>query len=141
MQCVISEYGMGNEVSTYGDVYSYGILMIEIFIGQRLVAKIFQDSLNLRDFVKVALPEQIIDIIDPILLLEREGGEAKMIDITHNEGQKGDSKIQECLIVILGIGVACSAEFPRERMNMSDVVIELQSTRQKLLGTKASSHR
>ena len=95
MQCVISEYGMGNEVSTYGDVYSYGILMIEIFIGQRLVAKMFQDSLNLCDFVKAALPEQIIDIIDPILLLEREEGEAKMIDITHNEGQKGDSKIQE----------------------------------------------
>ena len=111
MQCVISEYGMGNEVSTYGDVYSYGILMIEIFTGQRLVAKIFQDSLNLRDFVKAALLEKIIDIIDPILLLEREEGEAKMIDITHNEGKKGDSKIQECLIVILGIGVACSAKF------------------------------
>ncbi|KAM3733584.1 hypothetical protein ACB098_11G147400 [Castanea mollissima] len=134
-------YGMGNEVSTYGDVYSYGILLIEIFIGQRPVAKIFQDSLNLRDFVKMALSEQIIDIVDPILLLEREEGQAKMIDITHNEGQKGSSKIQECLIVILGIGVACSAELPRERMNMSDVVIELQSTRQKLLGTKASSHR
>jgi len=51
---------------------------------------------------------KIIGIIDPILLLEREEGEAKMIDITHNEGQKGSSKIQECSIVIIGIGVVCS---------------------------------
>ncbi|XP_065637136.1 probable LRR receptor-like serine/threonine-protein kinase At3g47570 [Quercus suber] len=136
---VIEDYSI-DPSSSVGVRGTVGYTPPEIFTGQRPVAKIFQDSLNLYDFVKAALPEQIIDIINPILLLEREEGEAKMIDITHNEGQKGSSKIQECLIVILGIGVACSAEFPRKRMNMSDVVIELQSTRQKLLGTKASSH-
>ena len=65
---------MGNMISTYGDVYSYGILLLEMFTRKRPTNDIFQDNLNLCDFVKVALSEQIIDdIIDPILLREREG--------------------------------------------------------------------
>nr|XP_023885928.1 probable LRR receptor-like serine/threonine-protein kinase At3g47570 [Quercus suber] len=130
------EYGMGNEVSTYGDVYSYGILLLEMFTGKRLVANIFQDDSNLHDFVKATLPKQIIDIIDPLLFLwKSEEGEATMIDITRNEGQNGSPIIQDCLIVILGIGVACSVELPRERIYMSAIIIELHSIRKKLLET------
>ena len=114
---------MGNEVSTYGDAYSFGILLLEMFIGIRPTHNIFQDNFNLHDFVKAALPERIIDIIDPILLWEREEEETRMNEITRNEDQHGSRKSQECLILILGIGVACSVEFPRERMNMSDVII------------------
>ena len=127
---------MGNEVSTYGDVYSYSILLLEMFTGKRLVANIFQDDLNLHDFVKAALPKQIIEIIDPLLFLwKSEEREATMIDITRNEGQNGSPIIQDYLFVILGIGVACSVELPRERMYMSAVIIELHSIRKKLLET------
>ena len=98
-----------------------------MFIGIRHTDNIFQDNFNLHDFVKAALPERIIDILDPILLWEREEEETRMIEITCNEDQHGSQKSQECLILILGIGVACSVEFPRERMNMSDVIIELHS--------------
>jgi hypothetical protein len=102
---------------------------------------IFQDNFNLHDFVKAALPERIIDIIDPILLWEREEEETRMNEITRNEDQHGSRKSQECLILILGIGVACSVEFPRERMNMSDVIIQLHSIRQKLLRTNIRRQR
>ena len=122
-------------MSTYGDIYSYAILLLEMFTGKRPTDDIFQDNLNLHDFVKAVLPEQMIDIIDPILLRvhEREG-ETRTNNITRNEGQNGNVTSQECLIMIFKIGVACSVEFPRERMNMSTVIIELHSIRQKLLG-------
>uniref|UniRef100_A0A2N9HZU8 non-specific serine/threonine protein kinase n=1 Tax=Fagus sylvatica TaxID=28930 RepID=A0A2N9HZU8_FAGSY len=135
------EYGVGNEVSTYGDVYSYGILLLEMFTGKRPTDNIFQESLNLHEFVKAALSDRIIDIIDPILLWEREEGETRMNNITRNENQNGSPKSKECLILILEIGVACSVEFPRERMNMSAVIIELLSIRQKLLGTNIRRQR
>ena len=132
---------MENEVSTFGDVYSYGILLLEMFIGKRPIDNIFQKNLNLHNFVKAALPERIRDIIDPTLLCDREEGETRVNDITHNKSQNGSPKIQECLTFILGIGVACSVEFPSERMNMSAVVIKLHAIRKKLLGSNLRRQR
>ena len=124
---------MGNEVSTYGDVYSYGILLLEMFTGKRLTENTLQDNLNLHEFVKAALPEQIIHIIDPILLRER-GDEETVMNETHSESRIGSTKIQECLILILEIGVAWSMEFHRERMSISSIIVELHSIRQELIG-------
>ena len=138
---VIAEYGMGNEVSLYGDIYSYGILLLEMFTGKRPTDSIFQDNLNLHDFVKAALSERKIDIIDPNLLWERQEEEMRGINNTQNEDQNGSSKIQECLILILGIGVACSTEFPNERMNISTVVVELHKIRESILKTSIQRQR
>ena len=125
---------MGNEVSTYGDVYSYGILLLAMFIGKRPTENTLQDNLNLHEFVKAALPEQIIHIIDPILLQER-GDEETVMNETHSESRIGSTKIQECLILILEIGVAWSMEFHRERMmSISSIIVELHSIRQELIG-------
>ena len=61
-------------MSIYGDVYSYGILLLEMFTGKRPTDNIFQDNLNLHDFVKAALLNRMTDNIDPILFWEREEG-------------------------------------------------------------------
>ena len=75
---------MGNEASIYGDVYSYGILLLEMFTGKRPTDNMFKDSLNLHDFVKANLPERVIDIVDPILL--SEGGDREtMINDTQSK--------------------------------------------------------
>ena len=54
-----------------------------------------------------------------------------MNDITSNECEIPSLKIQECMILILEIGVACSVAFSRERMNMGAVIIGLHSIREK----------
>ncbi|KAL0007161.1 hypothetical protein SO802_008663 [Lithocarpus litseifolius] len=134
------EYGMGNEVSTFGDIYSYGILLLEMFTGKRPTDNIFKDDLSLHDFVRGALPEQVINIVDPIILLEREDMETRTND-THIQNRIGCPKILECLILIFGIGVSCSIESPRERMNISDVVAQLHLIRDKLLITRIRRER
>ncbi|KAF2296253.1 hypothetical protein GH714_037096 [Hevea brasiliensis] len=54
-------------------------------------------------------------------------------------GGAGGCRVRKSLVSILEIGVACSAELPHERRNISNVVAELQSIKNELLG--ARGHR
>lgn len=119
---------MGSEVSTHGDVYSFGVLVLEMFTGKRPTDEMFIGNLNLHNFVKEALPERLAEIVDPILLIERE--EAANAQNQRNRESLG---VRECLVSILGIGVTCSLESPRDRIQMEEVAAQLLSIRNKFL--------
>ncbi|XP_021282650.1 probable LRR receptor-like serine/threonine-protein kinase At3g47570 isoform X2 [Herrania umbratica] len=131
------EYGLGSDVTTYGDVYSYGILLLEMFTGRRPTDEMFKENLNLHNFVKTALPNRVAEIIDPILLQEGSGEET-MINNTCKESNLKDNRHLFYLNSIFEIGVACSVELPNQRICMTDVVAELCSIREKLLPTRSS---
>jgi serine/threonine protein kinase len=125
---------MGSKVSAYGDIYSYGILLLEIFTGKRPTDVMFGEGLNLHSFVKTALPEQVMQIVDPILLQIRFNGDA-ITNHNHDFSSVRKTIILKCLISIFEIGISCSLELPQERINMGDVVAQLCSIRTKLLRT------
>ncbi|XP_061997001.1 probable LRR receptor-like serine/threonine-protein kinase At3g47570 [Rosa rugosa] len=128
---VAPEYGMGSEVSTYGDIYSFGILLLEMFTGKRPTDHMFSDSLNLHNYVKTALPELVSEISESLLLQEGTTNVAEAH--RHSRLSLRAQKIEECLTLILGIGIACSVESPTNRKDISDAASELQSIRRNLL--------
>ncbi|KAB1670861.1 hypothetical protein [Gossypium barbadense] len=132
------EYGMGSELSTKGDVYSYGILLLEMFTGKRPTDERFKESLSLHNFVKSTLPEQITEIIDPTLLQQRDT-RGTIANITRNRNILGNGRHLQCLVSILKIGLICSSESPSDRMDMNDVVTKLCSIRDKLHPTRLHS--
>nr|BAD25047.1 hypothetical protein [Oryza sativa Japonica Group] len=74
------QYGLGNEVSILGDIYSYGILLLEMFTGKRPTGTEFKEALSLHNYVKMALPDNVIDIADQHLLSENNDGEERNSD-------------------------------------------------------------
>ncbi|CAI0415489.1 unnamed protein product [Linum tenue] len=116
------EYGMGSEVSTHGDVYSYGILLLEMFTGRRPTDEAFKDGLNLHNFSAAALADKATEIVDPTVLLERQDDSSSSRssdDHSKNETQKVST---EAVVSIIQVGVECSNEMPRERMSISDAL-------------------
>ncbi|XP_038970761.1 receptor kinase-like protein Xa21 [Phoenix dactylifera] len=117
---IAPEYGLGSQVSTQGDVYSYGILLLEMFTGRRPTHETFNESLDLHQFVEMAFPTQIMNIVDPQLIREEE---YEIIDdIQH--------RIQECLISVINIGLQCSCKLPKERMHTGDILKKMTAARQ-----------
>nr|CAD1818938.1 unnamed protein product [Ananas comosus var. bracteatus] len=58
------EYGFMGRVSRRGDVYSYGILLLETFTRKKPTDRMFDGELNLRQWVSDAYRTRLFDILD-----------------------------------------------------------------------------
>ncbi|XP_048542160.1 receptor kinase-like protein Xa21 [Triticum urartu] len=118
------EYGLGNEVSIHGDVYSYGILLLEMFTGRRPTDSEFGESLGLHKYVQMALPDRATEVIDRHLLAERKDGE----ESTSNSNSIMDMRIA-CITSVLCTGISCSQETPTDRIQIGGALKELLTIR------------
>ncbi|XP_058089363.1 probable LRR receptor-like serine/threonine-protein kinase At3g47570 [Magnolia sinica] len=118
------KYGMGGKASTHGDVYSYGILLLEMITGKSPTDDMFKDNQSLHRLAKSAFPEQVMEIIDPRFLFE----DTEAIQDSENRNNLRN-RMHDCLVSLVSIGVLCSAESPKERMKMRDVVMEMHAIR------------
>ncbi|KAJ0739585.1 putative protein kinase RLK-Pelle-LRR-XII-1 family [Helianthus annuus] len=115
------EYGLGNEMSSCGDVYSFGIVLLEVMTGKQPTDDIFNESLSLHKFASMALPDHVFDAIDDSILNVYQDNE------TFNQNREANTKkVMECLALVMKIGVSCTMDSPLERMDMKNVVNELQ---------------
>ena len=108
-------------MSTYGDVYSFGILILELFTGNRPAEDMFSDGLSLHGFVKMAIPDRVMEITDPVLFRTRL--EENMATDAH-DSEMHDG-IEDCLTFVYGIGIACSTEIPGDWIEINNALDEL----------------
>jgi serine/threonine protein kinase len=133
---------MGGQVSVLGDIYSYGILLLEMFTGKRPTDDMFKDGLSIHKFIAMALPECVMDIVDSSMPFEE--GEEDVDDETNNDDIEVDdhfvagSRVKDCLVSVLQIGLLCSETSPHERLPTNDVVNKLGAIRDACISTPSS---
>ena len=113
------EYAAGAEVSTYGDVFSFGVVLLEIFLRKKPTDDMFKDGLDIVKFVEMNFPDRLPQIVDPELLQETHVGTKE--------------RVLGCLNSVLNIGLCCTNTSPYERMDMREVAARLSKIKEAFL--------
>ncbi|KAL0438012.1 UNVERIFIED_CONTAM: Receptor kinase-like protein Xa21 [Sesamum latifolium] len=118
------EYGSEGRVSTSGDVYSYGIVLLEMFTRKKPTDDMFTEELSLKHWVGRGLQDNTVtEVVAPGLLARQD--------------QYFSAK-EQCVLSIFRLAMECLALSPEERINMIEMVAALRKIRATFI---ASSRR
>jgi len=115
------EYAQTVRASTCGDVYSFGVVLMEMIIGKRPTDSMFAGAVSITSFVERNFPDLVLHIIDSHLQ-EECNRFIKGTVATENEAY-------QCVLSLVQVALACTRPFPRERMNIREVAINLHAIR------------
>lgn len=108
-----------------GDVFSFGVLLLEMFTGKAPTDAMFVDGLTLQSFVETAFPEKVMDIVDPVLLSTDETWARKRLHYRSSRGGETD----DAIISVIRLALSCSKLTPSERMSIGDAANEMHKIR------------
>ncbi|GAA0168924.1 hypothetical protein LIER_23517 [Lithospermum erythrorhizon] len=109
------EFGTEGIVSTRGDVYSYGILLLEMFTGKKPTSEMFGEGMSLKDWVYNSLHGYaILDVIDPQLSVEED---------------MNFTAIKQSITFIFYLAMDCLSNSPHDRIHMREVVTRLDKVK------------
>ena len=89
-----------------------------MFTGRSPTDDRFRDALDLHKFVKDALPDRTLEVADSAIWLHGE-----------TQDNSAASRIQECLVSVLKLGISCSKQQPQERSLIRDAAVEMHAIR------------
>ncbi|KAM3280966.1 hypothetical protein P3S67_027986 [Capsicum chacoense] len=116
---IAPEYGLEGMVSANGDVYSYGIMLMEVLTERRPTdEEICNENLDLRKWITQSFPGSMMDILDGNLFPEEE-------QIT--------SKSEICIASMIELALDCTKETPESRITMKDIVKRLNKIKNTFL--------
>ncbi|XP_059070517.1 putative leucine-rich repeat receptor-like serine/threonine-protein kinase At2g24130 [Cryptomeria japonica] len=117
---------MGGKISTRGDVYSYGILLLELLTRRRPTDKMFVEGINLPKWASMHFPNKITEVVDNQLL--------------RNVEELNKVMVLGCLSEFMQIGLICAREDPHQRPTMVETVQRLEKITSVFLGIPRAFH-
>ncbi|KAL9312814.1 hypothetical protein ACSQ67_018266 [Phaseolus vulgaris] len=126
------------KASTEGDVYSFGILVLEMFTGKRPTDEMFKEGLSLRKFVS-AMDENEVVMMGGARRLIEDYGYSKQSSNSDDHSSGFDSnthwmrKAEECIADVIRVCLSCTAYQPKERWSMREALSKLQAINHSML--------
>lgn len=117
-----AEYGSEGIVSISGDVYSFGILMMETFTRRKPTNEMFTGEMSLKQWVAESLPGAVTEVVDANLLSRED-----------EEDADDFAAKKTCISYIMSLALKCSAEIPEERINVKDALADLKKIKKMFL--------
>ncbi|CAN6210752.1 unnamed protein product [Urochloa humidicola] len=117
------EYGYGSNPTTKGDVYSFGVLVLEMVTRRKPTDDMFEAGLSLHKWVKMNYHGRADAVVDPALV--------RMVrDQTPEVRRMSDVAISE----LLELGILCTQEQASARPTMMDAADDLDRLKRYLGG-------
>lgn len=120
--CLVwTENAFTTKKSTESDVYSYGVVLLELISGKKAVDPTFMEDVDIVGWVtsRWSNAEDIERIVDPIVLDE-------IISESSRGGGGGGGGIREQVREALLVALRCTKREPSKRPSMRQVVKELE---------------
>ncbi|XP_024392526.1 uncharacterized protein [Physcomitrium patens] len=120
---IAPEYAYTLKVNEKSDIYSFGVVLMELLTGKRPIEAEFGDGVDIVQWVrrKIQTKDGVIDVLDP-----RMGGVGV--------------PLQEVMLV-LRVALLCSSDLPVDRPTMRDVVQMLSDVKPKSKGSSLADSR
>ncbi|GJN00720.1 hypothetical protein PR202_ga17919 [Eleusine coracana subsp. coracana] len=107
---IAPEYGLGGHPSTQGDVYSFGVMLLELITGKRPTDVIFQEGLTLHDWVRRHYPHDVAAVVAHAPWRGRE---------------LPQPAADVAVVELIELGLVCTQHSPALRPTMVDVCHEI----------------
>ncbi|KAL5145728.1 putative LRR receptor-like serine/threonine-protein kinase [Glycine soja] len=134
---IAPEYGLGGKASTQGDVYSFGILLLEMFIAKRPTDEIFKEGLSLSKFVSAMDENQVLKVADRRLIDDYAYSTQSSSTGDHSSSFCGNTnwthKAEECIAGVIRVGLCCTVHQPKDRWSMREASTKLHAIKHSML--------
>ncbi|XP_010905056.3 putative leucine-rich repeat receptor-like serine/threonine-protein kinase At2g24130 [Elaeis guineensis] len=129
---IAPEYGLGGRPSAQGDVYSFGVLVLEMITGKRPTDALFHEGLSLQEWVKSHYPHDIEVITSQAPLRD-----SSLVDSLYYKKLR-----RELMVELIELGLVCASFSPALRPTMINVAHEIALLKQDLVrhGIEAVEH-
>ncbi|XBI58863.1 hypothetical protein VPH35_040027 [Triticum aestivum] len=114
------EYAESGHASTCGDVYSFGIVLLEMLTGKRPTDDMFRNELTIVRFVETNFPDHTLNFLDSCLPDECNDAVNQVAAGPENP------TIFQSLLSLLRIALLCTRQSPTERLNMREVATQMR---------------
>ncbi|CAK9329757.1 unnamed protein product [Citrullus colocynthis] len=114
---IAPEYGLGERASTEGDVFSFGVLLLEVVTGKHPTDLVSQQGAGLHEWVKSHYPHNLEDIVNEAM---------ERYSLPRPNVAKQSPKLwREVIFELIELGIMCTQYTPSFRPSMVDVAHEM----------------